>query len=82
MKNVIALMALVLLAGTIGCSSTPKQEEAPEAQAQAQVDPLLEEQTNPQVEPTLPPPAVEDTSSSTTSSSDLSLGAGSSGRGH
>lgn len=116
MKNVIALFALVLLAGSVGCSSAPKQQEEPATPIETNVDiteSVLDDSFSPSGDlgseidlgsgmdtaPTFEPAPTQDmasdfgssssdlfapapTSSSTQPSSDLSLGASSSGRGH
>jgi hypothetical protein len=65
-KNTFALLALgLMMAGSVACSSTPKQEETA-APAVAEAAPVEA------------PVATE----APASNSDLSLGTGSSGRGH
>ncbi len=94
MKNLFALVALVMIAGSIGCTSAPKQEEAPAvaaAQEAPQAPPQIEEAMNdikkeeqpaamPEPDPVAPEavPVPEQTASK----SNMSLGTGSSGLGH
>ena len=84
-KSLVLLLAGLVLVGTSACSTAPKQEEAPSAVAseieEASAD--LEE-----ADVTTADLPEETTASATTEAapapakSDLSLGAGSSGRGH
>lgn len=78
MKKTLTVLTIgFLLTGALGCSTTPKQEEAaPET--------TISESVEPQEEIPLEETSSAETPETSTSSStsDLSLGAGSSGRGH
>lgn len=82
-KSIVLLLAGLVLVGTSACSTAPKQEEAPSAVATeiSEVSADLED-----ADTTAGDLPEETTASATTEAapakSDLSLGAGSSGRGH
>jgi hypothetical protein len=76
-KKMMKATSIVVLgffaAASIGCTSTPRQPEAPMQEAEiAAVE--ADDRTEPMIEDTV--------STSTMSADDLSLGAASSGRGH
>jgi hypothetical protein len=84
MKNTLSLLMVgLLLAGGVGCSSAPKNNEDAETEAMLAAE-ELEEVT--ETEETADEVPTETASTTTTPApaptSDLSLGAGSSGRGH
>jgi hypothetical protein len=73
MKTTSLLVLGFFAAASIGCTSTPRQQEAPMQEAE-----IAAVESTDSAEP-----MIEDTASTTTmSADDLSLGAASSGRGH
>lgn len=91
MKNLFILLAVVMLAGSVGCSSAPTQEEVPAPELAAAPAP---EETLPVEEPAAlteeiltkaeepPMPTEPLMPEQETTKSGMSLGTGSSGRGH